>query len=701
VAERWAQYSGGGWRPIRLGTRGLWAGLAALGVVGVARATGGAVLRLPLLALVPLRFLALVLFRPRLEPSTSHGSARWAPWWTRLGVRLRRGRAQLALGRSWIGPLPITIGIPEEEQFYHAVLVAPPGAGKTSRVLIPNILRECLRCRPTEGRAERGDAWRDRWRNLGHRPPPPRSFVAADPKGELVRATSRAARRGHDVYLLDFLHPERSHRWNPLANVRTALDADLLAETIVANTGRGKEPFWEQLAHGLIAAAALHLARTAEGWPPTLAELCALLLQQSPDAVLATFTESPVPEVRAGAAQLREAMRDNERMKGAAFADLQNRLRRLNHPEIAATTADNEINLAAFGQRPIALYIRFDQNRTELLAPLTALFYAQLFDTLMAQAAANPGGRLAVPTMFYLEEFGNIGVLPGVERKMNQLRSYGVGFFLVLQNLAQLDDLYGEAVAGAIFESCWTRLCLAGVGTATGTAFSALAGAATTLTASQGFTRAITRLPWADSGSRGSAEAARPLLTPDELRTMGDRLLAVMGRRPPLLVRTRPWYRDPLLRGLVPRPADGDPLADDFRRGEPGGAGAPPPVVSPPAPVVAPGPSRDEQRATAIRPDGAGLSRRDAPAGWDAPARSAAPTDSLAVAPTGHLPAAPAAPPALESQPGGGPGRAGGGWSPRRGDQRDRAGAGERAGAPSGAPGARRDPGEARPGAVG
>jgi len=471
------------------------------------------------------------------------------------------------------------------------------------------------------------------WRNLGRRPPPPRSFVASDPKGELVRATSRAARRNHDVYLLDFLHPERSHRWNPLANVRTALDADLLAETLVANTGRGKESFWEQLSHGLIAAAALHLARTAEGWPPTLAELCALLTQQTPEAVLTTFAESPVPEVRAGAAQLREAMRDNERMKGAAFADLQNRLRRLNHPEIAATTADNEIDLAAFGQRPVALYIRFEQNRTELLAPLTALFYAQLFDTLMAQAAANPGGRLAVPTMFYLEEFGNIGVLPGVQRKMNQLRSYGVGFFLVLQNLAQLEDVYGEAVAEAIFESCWTRLCLAGVGTATGAAFSALAGAATTLTASQGDTRAITRLPWADSGSRGSAEAARPLLTPDELRTMGDRLLVVMGRRPPLLARTRPWYRDPLLRGLVPKPTDGDPLADDFRRDEVSPADLPSLPMPPPALVVTPGLSRDEYRPTAIGPDGTGLSRRDAPAGLDAPGSSAAPTEQLPVAP--------------------------------------------------------------------
>ncbi len=264
------------------------------------------------------------------------------------------------------------------------MLVAPPGAGKTSRLLIPTILRECL----------------DRRHNWGRRPPW-RSFVASDSKGELVRATSRAARRHHDVYLLDFLRPERSHRWNPLAHIRTSLDADLFAETIVANTGRGKDQFWEQLSKGLIAGGALYLVRTARERTPTLADLRALLAKGSPEEVLSILAVSNIPEIAAGAAMLARGMADNERMKGAAFADLQNRLRWVDHPPLAAVTAGDEIALAAFGTRPMALYIRFDQNRTELLAPLTALFYAQLFDTLMDQAAANPSGRLDVPVMFY------------------------------------------------------------------------------------------------------------------------------------------------------------------------------------------------------------------------------------------------------------------------------------------------------------
>ncbi len=39
------------------------------------------------------------------------------------------------------------------------------------------------------------------------------------------------------------------------------------------------------------------------------------------------------------------------------------------------------------------------------------------------------------------------------QRKMAQLRSYGIGFFLVLQNLAQLVDNYGEAAAKGILSN--------------------------------------------------------------------------------------------------------------------------------------------------------------------------------------------------------------------------------------------------------
>ncbi len=116
LGDRWHDYASPAWRPIRLATRGLWLFLGALIAGGVLRAAGRGLLAVPRLLVAPLRFLVLFVLHPELTPGTTHGSAAWAGWWTCLGLRLRRGRAQFALGRTWVGPLPVTIGVPEVEK---------------------------------------------------------------------------------------------------------------------------------------------------------------------------------------------------------------------------------------------------------------------------------------------------------------------------------------------------------------------------------------------------------------------------------------------------------------------------------------------------------------------------------------------------------------------------------------------------------
>src|SRR5688572_29096723 len=96
------------------------------------------------------------------------------------------------------------------------VLVAPTGAGKTSGLILPNLLRE----------------------------PGTRSLVVTDPKRELLRLTSPHLRSVYgegNVLALDFLDPALSAGYNPLAQVVDAASADLFAQTWVRNTGTSKE----------------------------------------------------------------------------------------------------------------------------------------------------------------------------------------------------------------------------------------------------------------------------------------------------------------------------------------------------------------------------------------------------------------------------------------------------------------------------
>ena len=127
-------------------------------------------------------------------------------------------------------------------------------------------------------------------------------------------------------------------------------------------------------------------------------------------------------------------------------------------------------------------------------------------------------------------------------------------------------DTYGEAGAAIILTNAMTKLCLAKVSREDAEYFSKLTGESTVLAESRSASRALL-LPWADRGNRGAGEVARPVLTPAELRTLGDRALIVAGDRPPLLVRQRPWFRVPALARLVPDLAgEGDALVACRRR---------------------------------------------------------------------------------------------------------------------------------------
>ena len=228
----------------------------------------------------------------------------------------------------------------------------------------------------------------------------------------------------------------------------------------------------------------------------------------------------------------------------------------------------NELDLAGLAARPGALYVGLDLAYADLLAPLTGCLYLHLFKALADTARAQPSGQLPTPVLAYLDEFGVLGRIPQFPARMATIRASRFGVVLVVQALHQLKATkatYGEEGAATITTNATTKLCLARVSGADADYFSRLAGTATVHSRSRGRSRA-TVMPLADRGTVGAGEAARPLLTPDELRTMGDGVLVVSADRHPLLARQRRYYRVPALvrrlpGGHLPDPGDPDPLA--------------------------------------------------------------------------------------------------------------------------------------------
>jgi len=533
VAARWARYQSPAWRAVRLETR-LGAGLlaGALALITLKLAVWPIIRGLWFVAM------AAALVRGR-RPGTSHGSARWATPAEVRALRPRPGRADLVVGEvgRW---RPCPVAIPEEQLYEHTLLVAPNGTGKTAGLIVPNLLAEAGR----------------------------RSLVIADAKGELAKLTGahlRAVLGDDRVRVLDFLDPTLSAGYNPLAYVTDAASAALFAEAWVANTGTSKEAFWDNAARTLIGAAALHLVRAEAGTVPPLAALVDLLCGDPARALRGRLAASPVPEVRRLARAFLTNLEENGKLLASVFSELAPRFACLDYAQVRRVTAVNELDLAGLAARPGALYVGLDLAYADLLAPLTGCLYLHLFQILAATARAQPSGQLPTPVLAYLDEFGTLGRIPQFPARMATIRASRFGVVLVVQALHQVEATYGREGAATILTNATTKLCLARVSGDDAAYFSRLAGTATVHSRSRGRSRA-TPAPLADRGNVGVGEAARPLLTPDELRTMGAGVLVVAADRHPVLARQRRYYRVPALMrrlpdGRMPGPGDPDPLA--------------------------------------------------------------------------------------------------------------------------------------------
>ena len=525
LADRWQAYTRPDWARVRLITH---VELAVLGVgllALVARTLGKGLWFLVMLGAM----------RRRRRPSGSHGSARWADGSELRAMRPRPRHADLVVGR--VGRH--LVSIPERAQYEHLLLVAPTGAGKTSGVILPNLLSE----------------------------PGTRSLVITDPKRELLRKSTPQVRRRYreeNVWVLDFLDPTLSKGYNPLAYVTDAASADLFAQTWVRNTGESKDAFWSNAARTLIGAATLHLIATEEVTPPLIG-LVDLLCGTPAEQVSAALVGSPVPEVRRLARGFLANMAKNERLLGSVFTELPPRFTCLNLGEVRAVTGINEVDFARLATTPTALYLALDPQYGRTLAPLTACFFLHFFTTLTAIAKADPGGALPIPVMAYLDEFGTIGHIPEFASRMATVRSAGIGCLVVVQDQAQLAKAYGKEDADTILSNATTKMCLARVTHDDAEYFSALAGKTTVYSANQSASRPLL-LPWADRGNRGVGEVARALITPDELRTMRDEIFIVAGDHHPIRARQRRYYDDPSLARLLPGATAADPLTALRRR---------------------------------------------------------------------------------------------------------------------------------------
>ncbi len=333
----------------------------------------------------------------------------------------------------------------------NVIVMGTSGCGKTTRFVDPNI-------RQAVG-----------------------SIIASDPKGNLVKKHGRfLEEEGYHVLVMDFQHPERSVRWNPLALAKTTQDILRISNAITYDYGEGQhsyDPFWDQNTVMLINALVGYMLET--GYEPVNFQSLISLLHEGERFSRLTF-ENGVRRSSENCSKLRDRfdkLKEKnpeswaceqfynvdsaaERTFGTVRTCVAAKFANYTTKEIAQMMSANEIDFDKLAQEKFALFIlQSDCDRS--MDGLVNLFISQAINSLCAFADRCENNRLPIPVRFFLDDYGATTVIDNLDTIISTIRSRAISVSLILQSESQLKK--GRAGTDkTILSNCDTYIYMGG-----------------------------------------------------------------------------------------------------------------------------------------------------------------------------------------------------------------------------------------------
>ncbi|GBQ50968.1 type IV secretory system conjugative DNA transfer family protein [Komagataeibacter europaeus] len=438
------------------------------------------------------------------DGDATHGSARFAT--TRETRPLAQNGDGLLIGRDRKSGKLLRYAGPA-----HLLTIAPTRTGKGVGTIIPNLLDY------------------------------PGPVVCIDPKGENARITAHYRARFGPVHVLDPFGVAGmvGAAFNPLARIDPAGldladDAMTLADALVYDApGEAGEAHWNEEAKALISGLILHIVASE---PPATRNLATLrdhltLAPQAFAALLADMQSHGGLVARAANRHLGKSDREAAGVLSAA----QRHTHFLDSPRMTAVLGGSDFTFADLKASPATVFLVLPPDRLATYARWLRLMLVQGL-TDLARAPASP----ARSVLFLLDEFAALGRLEPVERAMGLMAGYGIQLWPILQDVHQLRALY-ERRAGTFLSNAGVLQVFGVNDHDSAKLVSDLLGQETVVF--ETMSRAIDA---EETGiSFGAQHVGRPLLTPDEVRTLREdlQLLFLAGQRPIVAAKLR-YYAD-------------------------------------------------------------------------------------------------------------------------------------------------------------
>lgn len=477
-------------------------------------------------------------------PPPVHGSAQWATADSLRGAGLLHGFEALERASSiLLGALREENNGPVRGQLHwddegHLLTVAPTRSGKSTMLIVPNLLRY------------RG------------------SCIVLDPKGELFRDTSawRATHVGPVYRIAPFAADTDS--FNPLAMVRSTSDARTLADLMIPDDPMA-QGFFKKDAVAFLSALILYVARCAPAERRTLAEVRAMTAS-SPATFLdicRAMQASGIPAV-ANAANIVLGKSKDRGLPGLRDT-LSTELSLWDDEGVIRASSRADVDFHALKDRPATVYITVPFDKMAAFAPFLKIVLTTALEA-MIQNERQP----AIPVLFILDEFLSLGPFPKFRDAIRTHAGAGARLWFFLQDLPTLEEHYG--VAWQAFFNTSVKVFFGTEDVSTGRLISDALGNETVAFRSASIGSNGSASPdgvFEPQASRGGSVnesvtlSGRPLLMPTEViqrlsGTHPDRTReAIVFARgvAPIRVRLVPWFVGEKLKqriGTLPSPGD-------------------------------------------------------------------------------------------------------------------------------------------------
>ena len=324
---------------------------------------------------------------------------------------------------------------------YHNLVIGATGSGKTQTVIFPTV----------EVLAKKRE-----------------SMIITDPKGEIYEQTSNMLReKGYNVLILNFRDPQDGNSWNPLSlpyriyrsgNQDKAIELldDLAANILYEEKSGNADPFWEKTSADYFSGLALGLFEDTTEENVNLNSISLMTTVGEEKIGGSTFikeyfnTKDPASPAYTNASGT--IMAPNE-TKGSIISVFKQKIKLFASREnLSEMLSHSDFELESIGEKPTVLFIVI-QDEKKTYHSLVTILLKQCYETLISVAQKN-GGKLPVRTNFLLDEFANMPPLKDITTMITAARSRQIRFTMIIQNFAQLDQVYGKENAETIKGNC-------------------------------------------------------------------------------------------------------------------------------------------------------------------------------------------------------------------------------------------------------